>query len=481
MFGFSIRYLTNLVVAADVRTGNEKRNIEWPPHPDRLFSALVQSWADFGSSDQDLASLKWLERQGSPHVSMVRLQPAAQRTNVARFVPANDRKTYPRRGDDLKDRKIPTAFVGSDPVILFWPDAAADSHSVVLNKLAAGVASLGHPSSLVAVSFFNDLLPTSNENPHLITLRPNESGPTSLRVSTEGRLEHLLECFYYTPRRRCELNKCVTWTSYNVKSASTDPVANWNVFGDLVVFRLLGGGKLPLVSSAQVIQAFRGSVQAYADQPVMEIISGHSPDSAPEAPRPTSRPHLAYIPLPDVGHMHAGGHILGVAGVLPKALFAEERRACLRALGRASKHPLNVGRLGVWTLQRNHAEWEIQGLLEETWCKKSRVWGTVTPFVFGKYPREPFGTEVVGMVHESCRLSGLPQPEMVEVGPVSPVLGTPRSSDFPPMNHRLNKPKKYHIHLCLSFENPVPGPIMIGWGRYQGYGLCRPVKEASNV
>ena len=32
-----------------------------------------------------------------------------------------------------------------------------------------------------------------------------------------------------------------------------------------------------------------------------------------------------------------------------------------------------------------------------------------------------------------------------------------------------------HTHASIVFAAPVRGPVIIGSGRYRGYGLCRPV------
>jgi CRISPR-associated protein Csb2 len=41
---------------------------EWPPHPERLFSALAQAWGDGGCDRDERAALEWLERQGAPWI-----------------------------------------------------------------------------------------------------------------------------------------------------------------------------------------------------------------------------------------------------------------------------------------------------------------------------------------------------------------------------------------------------------------------------
>jgi CRISPR-associated protein Csb2 len=82
----------------------------------------------------------------------------------------------------------------------------------------------------------------------------------------------------------------------------------------------------------------------------LELISGHRPDGAP-----TTNPHVAYLPLPDVGHEHADGHLLGLALALPYGLIFDAEDAVLSALFRAIDRKrlslkLSLGKLGKATL-----------------------------------------------------------------------------------------------------------------------------------
>jgi CRISPR-associated protein Csb2 len=33
-------------------------------------------------------------------------------------------------------------------------------------------------------------------------------------------------------------------------------------------------------------------------------------------------------------------------------------------------------------------------------------------------------------------------------------------------------------HAVIDFAEPVRGPVLIGAGRYNGFGVCRPLPEA---
>jgi CRISPR-associated protein Csb2 len=84
VIAIEVELLTRRYVATSF---NDRRAPEWPPHPARLFSALVAT----ASEQEDLRevgrrALEWLEGQGSPRVLA---SPAAARTIVDTYVPGN--------------------------------------------------------------------------------------------------------------------------------------------------------------------------------------------------------------------------------------------------------------------------------------------------------------------------------------------------------------------------------------------------------
>ncbi len=84
-FGIEVNFLTGRFVAT---CHNDRRQPEWPPHPARLFSALVAAWADADEPDSaERAALKWLESQAPPGIAA---SEAVPRSVVSHFVPVND-------------------------------------------------------------------------------------------------------------------------------------------------------------------------------------------------------------------------------------------------------------------------------------------------------------------------------------------------------------------------------------------------------
>lgn len=85
MFTLRIEYLTGRSVATSY---NDRNLAEWPPHPARIFSALVATWADDPSANaNERAALDWLSEQAPPAIAA---SGCSHRTVATHFVPVND-------------------------------------------------------------------------------------------------------------------------------------------------------------------------------------------------------------------------------------------------------------------------------------------------------------------------------------------------------------------------------------------------------
>ncbi len=159
MLAFEIEYLTGVAFATAV---HDRAAVEWPPHPDRFFSALVCAWADGGEDDAEAKALKWLEQLPPPEV----WAPDHQARDVANvYVPPNDMAVTGRAGSGLpKDpssslavlpalrknrqpRQFPAAVLPNDErlVTVAWTEGQPDPRvRLALAGLAARVPYLGH-------------------------------------------------------------------------------------------------------------------------------------------------------------------------------------------------------------------------------------------------------------------------------------------------------------------------------------------------
>ncbi len=239
---------------------------------------------------------------------------------------------------------------------------------------------------------------------------------------------------------------------------------------------------LDLLSVLAVVQRWREAILAHSNglsDRVRQLLSGHEADG-----KPLDGPHLAFLPLACVGHERADGRLLGVALALPAEIPRDDRRSALRAI--ADVRRLALGRLGAWRVSPETAASPAWNLRPQTWIaypEGATHWSTVTPVVFDRHPKADdhaaYQREVAAMVATACTRVGLPAPREVIATPVSAHLGVPAAFAFPRLPRKDNSERR-HAHAILVFDAPVCGPMLIGAGRFRGYGVCRPIEEGSD-
>lgn len=546
MLALGIHYLTGYATATD--TGSRER-AEWPPHPARVFMALVAAHYEGSVSSQDesnlfyeRAALEWLETLPPPEL---KVSENDNRDVVKHFVPVNDTlPSHTESGSDLKKKLPGTANVARskqertfpktrphDPnVFLIWPEANPDEvQRKSLARLCAKVTRIGHSSSFVQMWLSEsgqepaaDLFPVA-EN---IVFNPRRKRTVyHLRTTTTGTLQYLdeqfkgseIEAFFdfkdrisaakgkqakelkdqfqkrfdvpfsgknTLPPNRGWPNLALT-TAYtreqsgtissDVKPSPFDP--------NLIVFAKQDGPALGLEATARLTDALRGAIlkRCAPEGNAPEWLCGHKPDGSR-----AEQPHLALLPLAFAGHEHADGHLLGLALAIPRDVASRERARLLHPLlfdtgsddlPEPSRITLQLGSLGIWTLDQEERTQPRTALRPETWCHASTTWASVTPVVLDHHPKAKteearFG-EIVRFIAESCERSGLPRPVEIDVDRISWHQGAPSSipnqSGFP-----LLVRHKQQFHVWLRFPCPVEGPVCIGAGRYRGYGFFKP-------
>jgi CRISPR-associated protein Csb2 len=158
----------------------------------------------------------------------------------------------------------------------------------------------------------------------------------------------------------------------------------------------------------------------------------------------------------------------------------EIRAEVLRASAQVNR--VVLGRLGAWDVHSVTMARPLETLRPATWTAHpagATHWSTVTPVAYDQHPKAKakaeYLDEVAEMLREGCERIALPRPREVIVTPVSAHLGVPPSHAFPRLQ-RKDGSERRHTHAILVFDEPVVGPIMIGAGRYRGYGFCRPME-----
>jgi CRISPR-associated protein Csb2 len=187
--------------------------------------------------------------------------------------------------------------------------------------------------------------------------------------------------------------------------------------------------------------------------------------------------------LGHVGHEHADGHLLGMALALPHGMALQDEEAVLDALAEAcdpetGELELHAGRAGSMLLAEDSRSGLPRALRAETWTGPSVCWGSVTPIAIDRLPpRRHEGNDawVAEQLSESCTRQGLPAPVEVGILPVSPHRGAPPCRAFPPLLRKPDGARRWHVHARIRFAESVEGPLLLGAGRYRGYGLCKPL------
>ena len=466
MFALRVTYLTGRVYSAVFGDGDDKREPEWPPHPSRLFCALVSAWGDGGAEEDLRPALDWLENQAAPTIYAGN---CTRRKLVQAFVPVNDDRSLPE-DRKRKGRTFPSATLSHPDVYFVWNAAPPANLLPVFDGILKRTSSLGHSSSLVSVEIANTI-----HSEGLTVLEPDALEGDRMRIAYPGRLNELMERYKRFERDPNKIHRPTLGrtTLYAPPPAPEQRIPK-GIFDHMIILRRDEGPRCSLRSTLSVVAALRGAILKLAPQPVPEYLSGHAPDSTPENPVRSERPHVALAPLPFAGAPHSTGDLMGVAALLPKALTREETAACWKVISGIEELQMFWGR---WKISVTDAEERRRGLRPEMWTRPCDLWSTVTPFVFDRYPKDPYGPEAVQIVREAFARVGLPEPCELDLHYNPWHIGVPKASLFPPALAKPGKSQRYHCHVRARFDQRVAGPVVAGAGRYYGYGLFAPLSD----
>lgn len=546
MLAIEIELLTGRYAAT---AHNDRRSAEWPPHPARFFSALVAALHDHEGPDADEeAALRWLEQQGAPSLFVDPESKVGRRQVQDVYVPVNDITLVgdPERGlrdaraklhelsdtaaspKDLKaaaklvdkeQRKLEEFLVGQQvpdsnpsakslasamalmpdrrtrqvrtfPVVVpetpafafLWPDSDPSPHRAALEHLCARVTRLGHSSSLVRCSVIDrDLVPT---------LVPSDVGDVVLRVVGPGQLDRL--CQAYQHHQGVESRVLPARPQRYGPASRIDVRVDMpeSVFStDWILFERVAGSRLMSSRSADIARALRAAlIEVHGSPNLPAALSGHAENG------PTTLPHVAFVPLPFVGHEYADGALMGCALVLPRDLPKDDRELLLRLVAKWEKEradsrgQLTLAGVSLPPFVVRRVDVSAKAALDPArWCQASARYVTATPIALDKNPgnlrsnqdgtAQRAALEAQRCISDAClRVVGA-RPRSVEVS-LAPLLpGAQHVRQFRPWPDRPGRTPRVRVHADIRFESPVRGPLLLGAGRHFGLGLCLPVED----
>jgi CRISPR-associated protein Csb2 len=487
MFALGVELLMGRAVISrrDSREAlGQDREPEWPPHPDRVFMALVAAWGESGEDAAQRQALEWLETLGPPSLDVPLT--FSTRTPFTSFVPVNNESNPIGKkgpfgamgslpfGRNRQPRQFPAAVPDSPVFFLMWDVDVPANNRTALESVCALVTYLGHSASPVRVWI--------DDQPHSPTLVADDDwGKHHLRTFNKSRLEYLKNRFDVGLRPEQS-----TWQRYREPEKVVNVMVQDSPFDPgIFVFRQIGGRRFGLESCGIIASAVRDELMRRHGPNTPEWLSGHASDGSPSK---KARP--AYIPLGFVDREHADGHLLGVAIAVPRDFEHTEQLFNLLGVHRGNpEHDIEPGIPYLSTEVHNphlgkQPVGELLLELEErpegrrpftlksfTWTHPNRVWRTVTPIMLPRFPRRDLTPEQV--VAKACVDSGVPEPVAVRVGHAPFMFGVPHASSFH-VRPRQGQPPRPLIHAEIEFPSLVRGPVLIGAGRYFGYGACRP-------
>ena len=442
-----------------VRAGAER--LEWPPHPARLFSAMVSAYHDGTGTLEERDTLLYLEKLEPGEMTVPNM---GRRETPIAYVPSNMRTKKATVGKTCQPfqshrflrrlksgRRFPAGNVDG-PVYYHLPSVTELDHKV-LSRLISRVPYLGTTSSTCLGSVAKDA-PEANFFP--IGLSTRQSDTIALRVPFPGFLTSLEESYQANLKtlatKGIRMRKPATrWWQY---ATQNQQVAADGEFSEMIPLKI-EGPSIGLAQGPELCRVFRRALIDSVPDPVPELVSGHLYDGAL-----SKKSHLGFVPLPFVGHRHADGHIMGIGLLVPRGTAQSDRFALLKGLSKLKTLHTAIGN---YTVDQFASSWSLNA---QRYTSDSTEWVTVTPIELPTFPRKKLLPS--DLIASACKHSGLPQPRHVHVSQHGLMKGVVSSRHFP-----RNRCPLYHARI--TFERPVAGPVSIGRGRYLGHGLCLPV------
>lgn len=363
---------------------SDRSRAEWPPHPARIFSALVAAhYEGRDACPRERAALEWLERQPAPAMA-VPLDGIAERDVKSVYVPINDVSAIgdldagrrdveaqlneahrsgasPKEIKDLH-RKLEKAQASCEKAIAALGDDA--SKRTDSERKSAGALLPEHrsrkartfPVIVPPSAVFTLVWPQSEPADHLPALRelaarvtrlghssslvrccvpdaaprpnlePRSDGELVLRTVGPGQLARLDHEFDRHVGVEPRTLPARPQRYGKVEAAVPKAVMGQGVFSereaDWIVFERVGGARLLASRGVALARALRAALLEQAGRLHIQLPPCLS---AHREGAPASSPHVAFVPLPYVGSSRADASIQGIAVVMPRGASREER------------------------------------------------------------------------------------------------------------------------------------------------------------
>lgn len=435
MISLRIELLSGAFHAAD----HTLRSPEWPPHPDRVFQALTATLHEMGNKADHRTALLAIEGAAW----RVTASDAINRPLLVHYVPRNEDQgsgqgSYnPAFGTTRsKERHLP-ACDPDHPVVYFHIDVVCDPSA--LDELARSVTRLGRSPVVMSAT-------SSAPPPNWEPLAAGDVGAElMLRAPYAGRLADLEAAFQAGMRANFR------WAGYRRCDQLQAETTQRGEFATLLILAASGRG-VDGLRAAVLSDVARRAVLSKCPDPLPAWLSGHNLDGSR-----LRESHLGIVPIVFAGQ-HGDGRIMGLGLAIPNHVQQSEARSTLHALLRDGLHLANQHWLPA----------NIRGRTteSETWTRPATVWATATPMELRRRDRR----QALEIAEEWAIRSRLPKPVGARFRSEPFIAGAFHAASYAP-----GKRPRFRIHALIEWAAPISGPIVLGMGRYRGFGVMRPV------
>jgi CRISPR-associated protein Csb2 len=478
--------LRTLVVSIRLYEGRYHGAGEWPPAPARVFQALVAG-AGLGGPLKlgDRKALEWLERLDAP---IVCAPWKLDGHSVTLYVPNNDMDKVggdPRRVAEIRGgQKIirPRLFDSAIPFTYAWDfeeDDESGRNVPVIRALAERLYQFGRGVDFACA--WGEQMDRPELEERLLSFPGTIHKPLglgdgfTLKCPTRGSLKSLDDRYRaYGRRFRVQKRGTVLTPVFTKPPSARFAKIAYDSPPSRYIFELREQSAdrpfavWPLPEITRLIELLRDGAAARLRlamperQPEIErVLVGRNPDGSNNGPT-TDR--IKIVPLPSIGHHHADRGIRRVLVEVPAScpLRKDDVEWALSGLDLTAPASAEASGLVVTATANGDAD----GMLGHYGIGKERHthWRTVTPVAL---------PESAARRHADVRS----RPEVIHLQREPFEANGERAEKFAE-GTRFSKHRLWHVEV--EFAEGLPGPLVIGDGRFLGLGLLAPLLGGSS-
>jgi CRISPR-associated protein Csb2 len=479
----------------------EKTLEDFPPSPMRLFQALIAAShrGSYGRQNVEARdnALRWLENLVPPVI--VADETVTSGEDTINFVPNNDSKLDHIRTDKSLHHH---ALLGDSEVRYIWDfdaNESATQHAKAVCAMAELVTYLGQTTDLV-IAHGKVVEDFEVSEPDAISFEPRENRKGDWQSPAKGTLKGCQVRFDERLNSSSGFPVPTRWVDYKKRNALYLDAPK--VLFELRRFdgkRLSYEASLLRYPSAMTRHAFLEFLKEHQD--FTDETKGYNADllsqkfagyESSTSVKPVKAPHVAFVPLPSLNSdFTANGRFARVLVIGYGCENDSDREMFYDIAHKLNGRPLidEQSRKPEGELRQiNIDDDKIAYRFIVKGNRSAKTWRTVTPIVLSGHTKlitsydNPHNEKVKvfkkgyspeELILKSLREAGVPLEAVESVAASkSPLVPKTQHAFYYKPNIYLEGSPRYHAEIV--FKQPIIGSLVIGRGRYTGFGLMIP-------